>query len=167
MTGPDESASGSTEETPNMTLASTGPSRSAPAIPRTLPFAPSVLTYNLTVAYCAMNEVFAAIADPIRRGILDRLQQEGPLSVKDLAAPLDITRQAVTKHLDVLEAAGLVEREMRGRERVSRLRADRLQVVDDWVDGYSVAWDERLARLVAHLERDRKDEDDHEEVEDG
>jgi hypothetical protein len=52
----------------------------------------------------------------------------------------------------VLEAAGLVEREIRGRERVCQPRADRLEVVDAWVGRYSAAWDERLARLRAHVE---------------
>ena len=105
-----------------------------------------------------MSKVFAAVADPTRRGILDRLHTDGPQSIKDLAAPLAITRQAVAKHLDVLEAAGLVEREIRGRERVCRLRAGGLEVVDAWVSRYSAAWDERLARLRAHLEQGREQE---------
>jgi DNA-binding transcriptional ArsR family regulator len=117
-----------------------------------------------------MIDVFVAVADPTRRGILDRLQAEGPQSIKRLTAPLDMTRQAVTKHLDVLEQAGLVRREMRGREAVCRLVADRLRVVDEWLDRYSAEWDRRLERLRTHVEgthvegtretRDRSEEDD-------
>ena len=112
-----------------------------------------------------MTDVFTALADPTRRRILERLREEGPRSIKSLAAPLDMTRQAVTKHLDVLEAAGLVERVSRGRERVCRLKADPLRVVDEWISRYSAVWDERLERLRAHVERDR-DEPNQEEEED-
>ena len=99
-----------------------------------------------------MNDVFTALADPTRRSILDRLRNEGPRSIKELAEPLDITRQAVTKHLDVLEGAGLVRKEIRGRERVCRLVADPLQVVDAWIAEYAAAWDERLERFRAYVD---------------
>lgn len=106
-----------------------------------------------------MTDVFAALADPVRRDILERLQREGPLSIKSLSGPLSITRQAVTKHLDVLESAGLVVREARGRERVCRLQADPLQVVDEWIRRYSAAWDRRLERLRDHVERNRTEQE--------
>jgi DNA-binding transcriptional ArsR family regulator len=59
----------------------------------------------------------------------------------------------VTKHLDVLQEVGLVEREARGRERVCRLKSDPLRVVDEWIGRYAAAWDQRLERLRAHVER--------------
>lgn len=109
-----------------------------------------------------MPDVFAALADPTRRRILQRLHREGPCSVTELAAPLAITRQAVSKHLEVLEGAGLLERETRGRERVNRARPEPLQDVKAWLDECSAAWDERLQRLRAYL-----DEADGEEAERG
>lgn len=105
-----------------------------------------------------MNDVFVALADPTRRSILERLRQEGPRPIKDLSAPLDMTRQAVTKHLDVLEEAGLVRREMRGRERVCRLQAHPLRTVDDWIGRYAAAWDDRLERLRAYVEQEQEKE---------
>jgi len=101
-----------------------------------------------------MSDVFGAIADPTRRRILERLRLEGPLSVTELSAPLAISRQAVTKHLDILEATGLIQRELRGRERIHRLRAWPLEAIDAWLVPYAAAWDERLARLRKHLEED-------------
>jgi DNA-binding transcriptional ArsR family regulator len=105
-----------------------------------------------------MSDVFAALADPTRRRILERLHREGPRSITELAAPLAMTRQAVSKHLDVLEKAGLLERETRGRERVNRARPEPLNEVGDWLDACSAAWDERLGRLRAYLEHEPDEE---------
>lgn len=101
-----------------------------------------------------MVDPFAAISDPTRRGILERLRRDGALSVTDLADPLPISRQAVTKHLDILERSGLIEHEWRGRKRVHLLKAEPLQEIDDWLAPYAAAWDERLARLEEYLEGD-------------
>lgn len=101
-----------------------------------------------------MSDVFGAIADPTRRMILERIRLEGPLSVTELAVPLAMSRQAVTKHLDILEAAGLIKREIRGRERIHRLDAWPLEAVEAWLAPYAAAWDERLDRLRKHLEED-------------
>ena len=101
-----------------------------------------------------MNDVFAAVADPTRRSILESLRRDGPLSVTALSTPLPISRQAVTKHLDVLEEAGLIVKTLRGRERIHELRADPLRGVEDWLAPYAAAWDERLDRLRTHLEGD-------------
>lgn len=98
-----------------------------------------------------MTDVFYAIADGTRRDILERLRLEGALSVTDLAEPLRMTRQAVTKHLDVLESAGLVRSERRGRRRMHRLEAEPLEELDDWLAPYAEAWDRRLQRLRRHL----------------
>ncbi len=106
-----------------------------------------------------MIDPFAAISDPTRRGILERLRREGALSVKQLADPLPISRQAVTKHLDLLERSGLIEHERRGRERAHRLKAEPLREIDDWLAPYAAAWDERLARLKQHLEGDHDGSD--------
>ena len=106
-----------------------------------------------------MVDPFAAISDPTRRGILERLRQDGALSVTELAAPLPISRQAVTKHLDILERSGLIEHEWRGRKRVHLLKAEPLREVDDWLAPYAAAWDERLARLEDYLDGDHDEGD--------
>ena len=99
-----------------------------------------------------MTQVFEALAEPTRRDLLARLLDDGDLSLKELAAPLAISRQAVTKHLVTLEAAGLVEIEWKGRVKLHRLNAEPLKAVKDWLAPYSAAWDRRFDRLRRHLE---------------
>ncbi|MEZ4415482.1 MAG: helix-turn-helix domain-containing protein [Gemmatimonadota bacterium] len=99
-----------------------------------------------------MNDVFDAVADPVRRGLLHRLRTEGALSVTELSAPLAISRQATTKHLDILVEAGLVRRERRGRERLHHLSAEPLVDLAAWLEPYRAAWDRRLERLAHHLD---------------
>jgi DNA-binding transcriptional ArsR family regulator len=101
-----------------------------------------------------MTDVFSAISDPTRRAILERLHRDGPLSVRQLSEPLSMSRQAVTKHLDILEAAELIESEFRGRQRIHRLRARPLEAIDTWLAPFAAFWDDRLARLRHHLEED-------------
>jgi DNA-binding transcriptional ArsR family regulator len=84
--------------------------------------------------------------------MLARMQSEGPLSIKQLAAPLPISRQAVTKHLDILHASGLVRVQRAGRERLHSLDSSPLKEVGDWLEPYAREWDERLSRLQRHLE---------------
>jgi DNA-binding transcriptional ArsR family regulator len=96
--------------------------------------------------------VFEALADPTRRALLDRLRADGPCSLTTLAVDQPMTRQAVAKHLGVLRAAGLVEAWKTGRERMHALRLEPLRDVDAWLAPYAAAWDERLARLKAHVE---------------
>ena len=112
------------------------------------------LTCNLKVAYHSfMIDVFFALGDDTRRLLLDRLRVGGQQSLTELAGGFPMSRQAVTKHLDVLESAGLVQRFARGRERVHRLNGDPLKRVDDWLAPFEAEWDERLGRLTRHLER--------------
>ena len=98
-----------------------------------------------------MDAVFVAVADPTRRLLLERLRHRGAASIQDLGAGLPMTRQAVTKHLDVLRDAGLVRVRRDGRERLHELEPAPLQEVDDWLRPYAEAWDERLAALRRHL----------------
>ena len=107
-----------------------------------------------------MLDVFAAVADPTRRSILGRLRGEGALSVSSLAHVLPISRQAVTKHLDVLERAGLIRKRVQGRERLHELEAEPLREVDDWLAPYAAVWDERLEWLRIHLDGDGDGVDD-------
>ncbi|MDA1297348.1 MAG: metalloregulator ArsR/SmtB family transcription factor [Chloroflexi bacterium] len=103
-----------------------------------------------TEGNAALDSVFHALADPTRRSILRRLAGESML-VKDLAEPFDMSKQAVSKHLHVLEEAGLVVRIVEGRTTRVQLLTDRLRQVEDWVEFYRGFWTdgiEALARMV-------------------
>ena len=80
------------------------------------------------------------------------MRTEGPLSIKQLAATLPISRQAVTKHLGVLQAVGLVRVQKAGRERLHSLNSSPLREVEDWLEPFAREWDEHLSRLQLHLE---------------
>lgn len=95
--------------------------------------------------------VFASLADPTRRTLLERLRTSGPLSLTALAAPLPMTRQAVTKHLAALEASGLVRVRWQGRERLHELEPAPLKELEAWLEPYAAEWDRRLHRLRRHL----------------
>jgi DNA-binding transcriptional ArsR family regulator len=101
-----------------------------------------------------IGRVFAALADPTRRRMLDALLRDGVTSVPALTASLPITRQAVAKHLSALGDAGLIERAaVSGREVRYRLRAGALANATAWMRDAESAWDERLARLKEAVER--------------
>jgi DNA-binding transcriptional ArsR family regulator len=103
-----------------------------------------------------LDEILAAVADPTRRAIIDRLAR-GPARVTDLAAPLPMTFAAVSKHIRVLENAGLVRRSRHGREHVLALDAAPLRKVVTWASRYERYWTERLDRLEAFFtEKKRK-----------
>lgn len=102
--------------------------------------------------------VFEALADATRRSLLERLRTSGPLSVTELAGPMPMSRQAVTKHLDVLEACHLVRIRRRGRERLHELDPHPLKAVDAWLAPYAAEWDRRLERLQEHLAEERRGE---------
>jgi DNA-binding transcriptional ArsR family regulator len=97
-----------------------------------------------------LTTTFAALADPTRRAILSRLA-EGEASVTELAAPFPITIQAVSKHLRVLEAAGLVERSRTAQLRPARLRPRQLERAADWLEHL---WGESFDHLERRLQRD-------------
>jgi DNA-binding transcriptional ArsR family regulator len=97
-----------------------------------------------------LSATLAALADPTRRAILARLAA-GEASVKDLSAPFDMTQPAVSKHLRVLERAGLVERGQLAQWRPRRLTAGPLKEVAEWVGQYRPHWDQSFERLDAYL----------------
>jgi DNA-binding transcriptional ArsR family regulator len=101
-----------------------------------------------------MRDVFAAIADPTRRQVLDLLAVHEDLPVHALAGRFPMGRTAVAKHLSVLREAGLVEGRRVGREVRYRLRPAALQEVRDWVSDYERFWTARLERLEAVLEEE-------------
>jgi DNA-binding transcriptional ArsR family regulator len=98
----------------------------------------------------ALNAAFSALADPTRRAILGQLSK-GELSVKEISVPYPISAPAITKHLKVLEKAGLITRGRDAQRRPCRLSAEPLREVAEWVEQYRQHWDERLDRLDLYL----------------
>lgn len=104
-----------------------------------------------------LSVTFGALADPTRRAILARLTK-GETSVTELAKPFDMTLPAISKHLKVLERAGLITRSRDAQWRPCRLRAQRLEEAADWVERYREFWEHSFDRLNDHLrELQRKD----------
>ncbi|HEX7746007.1 MAG TPA: metalloregulator ArsR/SmtB family transcription factor [Micromonosporaceae bacterium] len=97
-----------------------------------------------------LSRVFAALADPTRRAILARLA-DGNATVNELAAPFSISLQAVSKHLKVLEAAGLITRGRDAQWRPCRLEPEPLRQVAEWAEQYRRHWDERFEHLDSYL----------------
>jgi len=98
--------------------------------------------------------LFAALGDETRLRVVARLCKDGPQSIAKLTAGADVTRQAVSKHLAVLQAAGLVKRTRAGRESVYELAPRRLAEAHRWLDVISAQWDDTLERLRAFVEDD-------------
>jgi DNA-binding transcriptional ArsR family regulator len=93
---------------------------------------------------------FAALADPTRRAILERLAQ-GPATVKELAEPFQISLPAISKHLKVLEHAGLIERGREAQWRPARLQAGPLKDASQWLETYRENWEDNFDRLAVYL----------------
>lgn len=105
-----------------------------------------------------LSSTLIALADPTRRAILARLTQ-GEASVTELAGPFDMTLPAVSKHLKMLERAGLISRSRDAQWRRCRLRAEPLREVADWVVSYQSFWEGALDRLEDHLQTVQAKED--------
>jgi DNA-binding transcriptional ArsR family regulator len=109
-----------------------------------------------------LSATFAALADPTRRAILARLSR-GEATVTELAEPFDMSMPAISKHLKVLERAGLIERGREAQWRPCRLQAEPLRQVEDWVEQYRAHWEQRFDRLDAYLRelqnREKNDDD--------
>ena len=114
-------------------------------------------TLNQMVEFSAsLDSTFAAVSDPTRRGILEALS-DGEASVSDLADPYDVSLQAISKHIGVLAAAGLVAREKRGRVHWCRLTPAPLAAADGWIGGYREFWEDRLESLDSYVAGKRKE----------
>ena len=107
-----------------------------------------------------LSLTFAALADPTRRAILARLAQ-GEASVSELAAPFAMTQPAITKHLKVLERAGLISRGRQAQWRPCRLEAAPLREAGGWIGQYRRLWEERLDRLDDYLAGLQTEENEH------
>ena len=99
-----------------------------------------------------LSRTFSALADPTRRAILARLT-EGAATVTELSAPFDMSGPAISKHLRVLETAGLISRGRDAQWRPCRLEATPLKAVSEWAEGYRRFWDASYRRLDAYLQR--------------
>jgi DNA-binding transcriptional ArsR family regulator len=107
-----------------------------------------------------LSSTFAALADPTRRAILARLMS-GEASVTELSEPFEMSMPAISKHLKVLEHAGLIARGREAQWRPCRLEARPLKDVSDWLEHYRVIWEQRLDRLDDYLRELKKTEKRH------
>jgi DNA-binding transcriptional ArsR family regulator len=102
-----------------------------------------------------LDRTFAAIADPTRRAMLERLRRQRPLSVSELARPFPVSLPAILKHLNVLSAAGLIICEKSGRTVTCRLNARPMKGAMQWMGHYERYWSRKLDRLAAFVETER------------
>lgn len=125
----------------------------------------SALIFNQMVKYLnnTLDATFGALADPTRRSILERLIG-GESSVTSLAEPFDMSLPAVSKHLRVLEKAGLLTQVKDGRVRRCRMDAGPMKEASDWVGRYRIFWEEQLDSLADYIEQmqsEEKEKEDH------
>jgi DNA-binding transcriptional ArsR family regulator len=111
-----------------------------------------------------LNAVFAALADPTRRAILSRLA-DGQASVNEIAAPFEISQPAVSRHLKVLERAGLIERGVDEQRRPARLKAEKMALAVDWLSEFRVFWGasfDQLDDVLVSMKRAKEKKSDNE-----
>jgi DNA-binding transcriptional ArsR family regulator len=106
-----------------------------------------------------LSMTFAALADPTRRAILARLAR-GEATVNDIAEPFPITLQAISRHLKVLEGAGLISRGRDAQWRPCKLEAVALKPIDDWLTRYRDHWEGSFDRMAAYLTEQKKEKED-------
>jgi DNA-binding transcriptional ArsR family regulator len=114
-----------------------------------------MVLYNVRASH--LNDTFAALADPTRRAILARLAS-GEAGVMELAKPFDMSQPAISKHLKVLERAGLIVRGRKAQSRPCRLRAGPLKEVAEWAERYRRYWEQSFERLDAYLDKLQRQE---------
>ena len=102
-----------------------------------------------------LNDVLTAISHPTRRAIITRLAN-GPTRFLDIAEPFDVALNAITKHLKLLERAGLIEREKQGREVLISLRPEALRIVADWVHEYERFWTKKLDAFQGYFKQQQR-----------
>jgi DNA-binding transcriptional ArsR family regulator len=105
-----------------------------------------------------LSAILSALSDPTRRAILAQLAVKGDVPVKELARPFRMSLPAVSKHLTVLENAGLISRGREAQWRPARLEAEPLREVSDWVERYRRFWEARFVRLDTYLQQLQKKE---------
>ena len=106
----------------------------------------------------SLDSVFSALSDPTRRAILARLA-EGEATVDQLAAPFEISQPSISRHLKVLEQAGLISTRVAGTSRPRRIEPEAFAAIDDWLQRYRATWEANYARLDAVLETLKAEDD--------
>lgn len=104
-----------------------------------------------------LADVFAAISHPSRRAIIKQLTKSGPTRFSDIAEPLNVALNAVTKHLKLLERAGLIKRKKQGREVIISFRGEPLREVAGWVHEYERFWNEHLNQFERYFKAKKKE----------
>jgi len=123
-------------------------------------YLPLLFIVNHMVEYSkALDKTFGALADPTRRQIISMLIEQRQRRINDLAAPFAMSLAAVSKHIKVLEQAGLVQRYKRGRESYLELNPQQLQEAQQWLDFHARFWAERFAHLQEVLDDQATEED--------
>jgi DNA-binding transcriptional ArsR family regulator len=108
----------------------------------------------MPTAEAALDDVFGALSDPTRRGIITQLAH-GPCSVTELGMPFDVSAPAISRHLNVLERVGLIERWKQGRVNYCRLVPHPLTQAAGWIEQHKAFWERQLDALVDYLNRER------------
>jgi DNA-binding transcriptional ArsR family regulator len=109
----------------------------------------------------AVERIFGALSDPTRFAIVERLLEGEALTAGELAEPFDISKPAISRHLKILEDAGVIERRVERQFRVFRARADGFREIDDWMARYRRFWNTSFDRLERFLEREGNNGDGH------
>ena len=111
-----------------------------------------------------LDAIFAALADPTRRAILSRLA-DGQASVNEIAAPFEMSQPAVSRHLKVLERAGLIERDIDEQRRPARLKAQKMAAAVDWLTQFEAFWGtsfDQLDDVLIHMKHNKEQEENNE-----
>ncbi len=111
-----------------------------------------------------LDAIFAALADPTRRAILSRLV-DGQASVNEIAAPFEMSQPAVSRHLKVLERAGLIERDIDEQRRPARLKAQKMAAAVDWLTQFEAFWGtsfDQLDDVLIHMKHNKEQEENNE-----
>ncbi len=114
----------------------------------------AIVSYMVNCTQQQLDRAFGALAHPIRRGILARLAT-GEATVSELAKPFKVSAPAISKHMRILEDAGLLSRRKQGREHRCRLEAKRMQEAERWLELHRKFWNERLDALERYLQRNK------------
>jgi DNA-binding transcriptional ArsR family regulator len=117
-----------------------------------------ILNHMVKYSEAALDATFSALSDPTRRAMLARLAR-GPSSVMGLAEPFNVSLPAISKHLRVLERAGLLRQKKDGRVRRCRLVARPMKEAVDWIERYRRFWEQRFDALAEYLEKTKQEED--------
>lgn len=122
---------------------------------------PALILSGMAKCLTDLDRAFSALGDPTRRAIVSRLC-DGPKSVSELSEPFELALPSLLKHVRVLEESGLITSEKTGRVRTCRIEPHALRATEAWIHQHVSAWEDRLDRMEAHIERMTRKKPDHE-----